>query len=183
MSLVRPLRATDRLLYRLLHGKLRARPIDPVMVAATDIGTKSAAWLAVAVILAIFGDRKGRRTGIMTVAATLTAQGLVNMILKPAVRRRRPFLRQRLRSRLLIQAPREHSWPSGHAASSAAAFTTLAAAYPERTVPLLGLAAAIAYSRVYVGVHYPFDVAAGTFVGVVVGGAFVAATGRMRGPG
>jgi len=173
MSLVGPLRRTDQALYRLVHGRLRARQIDPIMVAATDIGTKSAAWLTVAATLAVFGDTKARRTAWMTIAATLTAQGVVNILLKPAFRRKRPFARRGLRSRLLIKPPREHSWPSGHSASSAAAFTTLAAAYPDRAVPLLVLAAAISYSRVYVGVHYPFDVAAGTAVGTVVGAAYV----------
>lgn len=175
MSTLRPLRSTDRALYRLLHRRVRARPVDPIMIAATDVGTKSAAWMAAAVVLACFGDRKARRTAVVSIAATLTAQIFVNILLKPIFRRKRPFAGQQLQSRLLITPPQEHSWPSGHAASSAAAFITLASAYPDRKIPLLVLAVAIAYSRVYVGVHYPFDVAAGTAVGLTVGGAYILA--------
>jgi membrane-associated phospholipid phosphatase len=176
MRLLRPFRATDRALYGIVHRRLRARALDPVMVAATDVGTKSAAWLSVCAVLALLGNRRERKTAIATAAAVLSAQGVVNMLLKPTFRRERPFLRGRLRSRLLVAPPQESSWPSGHAASSAAAVTTLVAAYPERAVPLMALGLAISYSRVYVGVHYPFDVAAGTSIGLAIGTGYVILT-------
>jgi undecaprenyl-diphosphatase len=163
------LRAADRQLYRLLHGRLRAGPIDPIMVAATRVGTKSAVWLAIAGVLAIFGSNRARRTALATVGATLTAQAISNVGLKPIFRRKRPFHKSKLGAVLLVKAPREHSWPSGHAASSVAAATVLRTAYPGRSTPLALLAAAVAYSRVYVGVHYPFDVLAGTVVGIAIG--------------
>jgi undecaprenyl-diphosphatase len=173
----RRLRDADREGFRLIHGRLRARRLDPVMIAATDAGTKSAAWLALSAVLAVFGGKKGRKTAAVTVAATLTAQAVVNVGMKPLVRRRRPFRRSRLRATPLVKPPREHSWPSGHAASSAAAVTTLIASYPSQAIPLALVGLAISYSRIYVGVHYPFDVAAGTAVGAAVGTAWVSAVG------
>lgn len=180
MNPLGPFRSSDRALYRLMHGRLRARPLDPVMIIATDIGVKSAAWLAAASVLALFGDGRARRASVVTAASTLTAQAVVNVLMKPLFRRRRPFQQQRLSPRLLILPPRQPSWPSGHAASSAAALTTLSAAYPERTFPLFLLALIISYSRVYVGVHYPFDVAAGTAIGAAVGFAYSRLTGIRR---
>jgi membrane-associated phospholipid phosphatase len=178
-------READRRGYRLIHRRLRARRVDPIMVAATRAGTKSAAWLGVSVVLALFGGKHARRTAVVTIAATLTAQAIVNVGMKPLVRRKRPFHRSRLRPALLVKPPREHSWPSGHAASSAAAVTALMAAYPGQALPLSLLAVVISYSRVYVGVHYPFDVAAGTAIGAAVGAAWVSATrtagSRVRG--
>lgn len=68
----------------------------------------------------------------------------------------------------LVAVPHDHSFPSGHAATSFACATTLAFAVPRLAVPLYLLAAAIAYSRVYVGVHYPLDVLGGAVLGLAV---------------
>ena len=68
----------------------------------------------------------------------------------------------------LVHVPHDHSFPSGHAATSFACATTLALAFPRLAVPLYVLAAAIAYSRVYVGVHYPLDVVGGAVLGIAV---------------
>lgn len=66
----------------------------------------------------------------------------------------------------LVDLPVTHSFPSGHATVSFACAAVLALAVPRLRVPLYGLAAAIAFSRVYVGVHYPGDVIAGALLGI-----------------
>ena len=157
----------DRWLYFLLHHRLRLDWLDPVMVQASRIGTKSTVWMAICALIFVFGGRKGRRTAALTVAATLTAQAMVNVVLKPIFRRDRPFQKLVPAPTLLVDPPGQHSWPSAHAASSAAAMVTLAWAYPAFTPAFLTLAAVISYSRVYVGVHYPFDVAAGAGLGLL----------------
>jgi undecaprenyl-diphosphatase len=69
----------------------------------------------------------------------------------------------------LVHLPHTPSFPSGHAATSFACAATLARFAPRRTaVVLYVLAALIAYSRVYVGVHYPLDVIAGAILGLLV---------------
>jgi undecaprenyl-diphosphatase len=68
----------------------------------------------------------------------------------------------------LVNVPDTASFPSGHAATSFAGATILALAFPRLAVPLYVLAAAVAFSRVYVGVHYPLDIVAGAALGVVV---------------
>lgn len=171
--------AADGKVFNLINRRLRDRRIDPIMIAATDAGTKSSAWLAVSATLATFGDKRDRRAAVVTLGATLTAQALVNVGMKPMFRRKRPFQKHKLRASVLINPPREHSWPSGHAASSAAAVTTLMAAYPSQALPLALLGITICYSRIYVGVHYPFDVAAGTAIGAGVGVAWVAAFRKL----
>ncbi len=92
------------------------------------------------------------------VAADLLADGV-----KDAVPRARPHVSH------LVALPSSGSFPSGHAATSFACATVLAAAVPRGRVAFGLLAAAIAYSRLYNGVHYPLDVLAGAALGVLVG--------------
>ena len=69
--------------------------------------------------------------------------------------------------------PASASFPSGHAATAFAAAVAVGAFYPRLRRPLLGLAAVVALSRVYLGVHYASDVLAGTALGVALGLASV----------
>src|SRR5581483_422329 len=82
--------------------------------------------------------------------------------LKAVVDRRRPRVDH------LVSLPGSSSLPSGHAATSFACALVLARLVPRLAAPLLVLAAAISYSRLYVGVHYPSDVVAGAVLGVAV---------------
>jgi undecaprenyl-diphosphatase len=79
--------------------------------------------------------------------------------------------------------PTDWSFPSGHAATSFAGATMLAHFLPRQRLLLYALAVAIAYSRVYVGVHYPVDVLAGAALGTAVGWAGITSLpmlGRSR---
>jgi membrane-associated phospholipid phosphatase len=81
----------------------------------------------------------------------------------------------------LVHVPHSSSFPSAHAATAFACATTLAGGASRRLAALLYLlATAIAYSRVYVGVHYPLDVLAGAALGVLVAVAVRILTGRGR---
>jgi undecaprenyl-diphosphatase len=80
----------------------------------------------------------------------------------------------------LVRAPHDHSFPSGHAATSFACATTLTFFAPRLAPAFFLLAAAIAWSRVYVGVHYPLDVLGGAALGVVVAIALRMLLGALR---
>ena len=109
-----------------------------------------------------------RRWGVF--ALTVIAVALADwssMGLKALVDRPRPPLRY-AEPKTLVAIPHDASFPSGHAATSFAAATMLAFAFPRLAPLLYVLAAAVEFSRVYVGVHYPLDVIGGAFLGVLV---------------
>ena len=109
-----------------------------------------------------------RRWGVF--ALTVIAVALADwssMGLKALVDRPRPPSRY-AEPKTLVAIPHDASFPSGHAATSFAAATMLAFAFPRLPPFLYVLAAAVAFSRVYVGVHYPLDVIGGAFMGVLV---------------
>src|SRR5919205_3518305 len=108
--------------------------------------------------------------GIALVLAVLAADGISDVLaraIKSVVDVQRPAVRY-AEPKALVPVPHDHSFPSGHAATSFACATTLAFAFPRLAAPLYLLAAAIAFSRVYVGVHYPLDVVGGALLGVAV---------------
>lgn len=156
----------DRRLYLLLHSRYRATWLDPLMVFLTKAGTKGVLWVGLAVGMLVDGSTQGRGVAVLSIVALLLAEGSINLVLKPLFRRERPFARPGS-SALLVTAPGPHSWPSAHAGSAIAASLVLAAAYPLWGIVFVVTALLIAYSRIYVGVHYPFDVGAGLAVGSV----------------
>jgi undecaprenyl-diphosphatase len=122
-----------------------------------------------------------RRWGtlVLTVVAVALADWSATGI-KALVDRPRPPLRYP-EPKTLVPVPHDASFPSGHAATSFAAATMLTFAFPRLAAPLFVLAAAVAFSRVYVGVHYPLDVIGGAVLGALIATALRRlVAGRLR---
>ena len=112
-----------------------------------------------------------------TALAVLLAE-VSSGLLKELVERDRPFVVEPL-PEPIAREPASYSFPSGHATVSFAAATVVAAWLPRLAIPAYALAAAIAWSRVVVGVHYPLDVLAGAALGVGIG-LLITALPRLR---
>jgi undecaprenyl-diphosphatase len=118
--------------------------------------------VAIALVLAVLWRRPS--VLVLVVVADLVAD-LSATGLKALIPRHRP------RVETLVPRLHDHSFPSGHAATSFACAVVLASFAPRWRVPLYALAVLIAFSRLYVGVHFPLDVLGGAALGVLV--AFV----------
>jgi len=121
-------------------------------------------------------DRQRRRAAIAGMAAVAATSAVANIAMKQTTRRRRPD--RAVPEQRRLEQPSSSSFPSGHAASAAAFSGVIGREIPQLSLPVNVLAATVAFSRVYTGVHYPGDVLAGWLLGRSV--AAVACRGLRR---
>jgi len=140
--------------------------LDHAMNRLTQAANYSRLSLTAAALLAGTRGPTGRRAaceGLASVAVTAT---VVNVVVKPLGRRRRPDpLAAEIPPGRQVRLPRSASFPSGHSAAAFAFATGVGSVLPREAAALRALAALVAYSRVHVGVHYPGDVLAGSLLG------------------
>jgi undecaprenyl-diphosphatase len=156
----------------------RSQPFDWLFISLSAAGQASILWIALAPVLALLARRPPLFTTLVTAATVWTAD-LLATLLKALVDRQRPY-EVIPQADPLLRWDVAGSFPSGHAATSVAGAVVLAYLL-GRWGPWLGLlAAAVAFSRVYVGVHYPLDVLAGAALGAAVGLLAIALVRRLR---
>jgi undecaprenyl-diphosphatase len=150
-------------------------PLNPVFEGLSLIGSFGIVWLVLAVALAGFSWR--RPWLLLRVAIAILLAEMVSGLIKAELERDRPPVAHP-DPEPIVHLPPTHSFPSGHATVSFACATVLALAVPRLAWLLFLLAGLIAFSRVYVGVHYPGDVLAGAILGVALG-VLVRVSGRL----
>ncbi len=148
------------------------------MWTLSAVGRGGAVFILVGLILAL--TRRISPRGLLQLLAALVLATLVaDHVVKPAVSRQRPF-EQQPTIRVIGGRPDDPSFPSGHAANAFAGALVLSRLFPPGRLAWWALAISIAVSRVYLGVHYPLDVAGGALVGLTCGA--LVSTRRPRTP-
>ena len=143
-----------------------------MFVGLSAIGYFGAVWIVLAVAISL-ATRRNVGFPVLLTASIVWSADLLALAIKAGVERRRPSLSVPQADPLLGAGG--WSFPSGHAATAFAGAVSLTYLWRRGTPLFFLLAAAIAFSRVYVGVHYPGDVLAGAALGTAVGLAWVAA--------
>jgi len=153
----------DLRLYRLVRSAARPPALEPIG-RFSRLGEHAAVWIVLGLVgLAV--DRPRRRRWARALASVVGTY-LLNTAIKGVFRRARPAFDD---LPALIATPTALSFPSAHASSSFAAARAYSAMLPA--APLYATAAAMGLSRVYLGVHYPSDIAAGALLGTIAGSA------------
>lgn len=145
-----------------IQENLRSGFTDAFFTFVTHLGDAGVVWILIGV--GLLCSKKTRLWGWSLLFSLLFAYCIGDLVIKNIVQRSRPFTG--LEIDLLIAAPTSFSFPSGHSGSSFASATALFLCNKKWGAAALVLAALIAFSRMYLFVHYPTDVLCGALLGV-----------------
>ena len=148
-----------------IHNTLQCGALDFLMPKLTALGNGGAVWVVAAAALTV--SKKYRRYGIAMFAALAAGVLIGNACLKNLVARPRPCWLENVP--LLIANPTDYSFPSGHTLSSVIGAAILTKANRKFGFAAIPLAALIAFSRLYLYVHFPSDVLASVVLGTAIG--------------
>jgi len=163
---VAALQALDAALFLRVNA-LTSAFADRVASWISDTMRYGEGWAVVLFVMIAIDFRIGLRTAVEAVPVIGLTMLTVNYALKRLFRRRRPFIAF-VKARVFGTRPRDFSFPSGHAAAGFAGALVLGAHAPAFSPVFYALAVIVSLSRVYLGVHYPSDVAFGGFLGALI---------------
>ena len=137
--------------------------LDNVMIFFTTIGEGGMIWLALSIVLVAIP--RTRKCGVSMLLAMGLTFLLGNLLLKNMIARPRPCAVDKSVT-LLIPFPAEYSFPSGHTSNGFTAAVTLYAYFRKSGIVAILVAGIIAFSRMYLFVHYPTDILGGIILGI-----------------
>jgi undecaprenyl-diphosphatase len=165
----------DRGLFYFCNQSLHNWLFDAIFPFLTDLNRKPIALLIVGILwilLLLKGGRHGRIAALLLVPTIALSDQLNSSVLKFLIERARPC-HELANVHLLVGCGSGYSFPSSHAVNNFAGALVLSYFLPKWTWAFFSFAALIAFSRVYVGVHYPSDVIGGAIIGLLIGVAVI----------
>ncbi|OPJ63846.1 phosphatase PAP2 family protein [Clostridium oryzae] len=156
----------DAAILLFIKNNMHSYLMDKTMIFMTRLGNGGLIWFVICILLIL--SKRYRRAGFTALTALVITTILGEGIIKHIVRRARPFTNIE-DMKLLIARPISYSFPSGHTGASFAAATVLSKYFKKYSLFIFVLAVLIAFSRLYLYVHYPTDVLAGVILGIISG--------------
>lgn len=157
--------------------KLHTPILDKIMVGVTTLGDGGIFWIVTAIMMLLF--KKTRKCGATVLLTMAICYVVGNIGIKNLIQRPRPCSLDPA-VQLLIAIPKEYSFPSGHTLHSFAAATSIFLQYRKPGITALVLASVIAFSRMYLFVHFPTDILGGMILGIGMAILVYKITGRIR---
>ena len=164
MNILQSIQQLDGEILLLIQEHLRTDMLTPFMKSVTFLGNGGWFWILCAVVL--LAVPKTRKTGYAAALSLIFGAIVTNLLLKNIVARPRPFAE--IAALIpMITKPKDFSFPSGHTTASFAVALVMLRMLPKKFgIPAVILAGMVAFSRLYLGVHYPGDVLGGFLVAV-----------------
>jgi undecaprenyl-diphosphatase len=165
----------DRSLFYFCNQGLRNWLFDAIFPFLTDLNRKPVALVIVGILWLLLltkGGRHGRIAAMLLIPTIALSDQLNSSVLKFLIERARPC-NELADVHLLVGCGSGYSFPSSHAVNNFAGAIVLAYFLPRWTWAFFTFAALVAFSRVYVGVHYPSDVLGGAVIGLFIGGGVI----------
>ncbi|HHU73652.1 MAG TPA: phosphatase PAP2 family protein [Clostridiales bacterium] len=154
----------DKEILFFIQGHWKSSFLDTLMVFVTSLGNGAFLWIFIAFLLLL--TRKYQKSGLALICTICLSLILGDHIIKPLIMRPRPCHAYPWVP-LLISCPITPSFPSGHSMVAAASATVLIYYHRLTAIGAIIIALAIAFSRIYLFVHYPSDALGGILLGIL----------------
>jgi undecaprenyl-diphosphatase len=162
-----PLQAVDAFAFVQINQLPHTRLSDRLMTRLSWVMTSGTGWLLFLLLATLVDRQRGWKSMRAVAPALWLATATVEHPIKKWFRRRRPFV-SLVEAIIVGRKPGSYSFPSGHSAAAFAGALLLAREYPGGARGFFGLAWLVAFSRIYLGAHYPGDVISGSLLGMVL---------------